>query len=305
MRVLVTGGAGFIGSHLVGALAARNYQIRVLDNLSTGRSSNVGPGVEFIRGDIRDEACVREAMEGVSAVFHVAALPSVARSWQDPVTSLTVNTQGTAVVVKAAISAGVETLVYSSSSSVYGDQPAARKREDLPPRPISPYGVSKLLGEEIVLAHAWGNRIRAIALRYFNVFGPRQDPHSPYAAVIPLFIRHAIDDTPATVYGDGMQTRDFTYVENVVAANLLALTASASGVAINIACGQERTLIDVVTAIAGLNGHGLRTMAGPAREGDIRHSAADITLAAQAIGYRPIVSFETGLRMTYEALKAH
>ncbi|TMC13079.1 MAG: NAD-dependent epimerase/dehydratase family protein [Chloroflexi bacterium] len=303
--VLVTGGAGFIGSHLVTRLAGEGYSVRVLDNLSTGKPSNLAgiESVELLEGDIRSRDQVARAVEGVTAVFHLAALPSVVRSWEDPVQSLAVNAHGTANVAEAAAAAGVDVLVYSSSSSVYGDQAAESKTEDLEPKPISPYGYSKLLAEKLALAQSGKNRLRVLALRYFNVFGSRQDPDSPYAAVIPLFIRHALAGTPATIHGDGKQSRDFTHVDNVVDANLLAFDSSASGVAMNAACGGSHSLLELVEQISALSGRPLEVVHDAPRAGDIRHSRADISLAAAAIGFSPRVSFEEGLRMTYESYR--
>jgi len=301
--VLVTGGAGFIGSHLVRRLVADGYRVRVLDNLSTGKVANLDgvDGLQLINGDIRVPEAVAEAMRGVEAVFHLAALPSVPRSWKDPVATLANNAHGTANVVEAALKSGVSTLVYSSSSSIYGDQKAEMKSEDLEPRPVSPYGYSKLLGEKIALAHArGGSGLRVIALRYFNVFGARQDPDSAYAAAIPLFMKHAIAGTAATIYGDGSQTRDFTHVDNVVDANLCALQSGVSGVAMNIACGQTHTVLELAEGISALNKRPLATVFAPSREGDIMHSLADISLAQSTIGYHPKVQFLEGLRRTFD-----
>jgi len=300
--VLVTGGAGFIGSHLVRRLLSYEYRVRVLDNFATGNERNLAglEELEVVTGDIRSRVDVAEAMQGMNAVFHLAALPSVARSWKDPVTTLATNAHGTANVVEAALDNEVEALVYSSSSSVYGDQEAEKKSEDLELKPISPYGYSKLLGEKIALAHARGNGgLRVVSLRYFNVFGARQDPDSPYAAVIPLFIKHALEGTTATIYGDGTQSRDFTHVDNVVDANVQALESGASGLAMNIACGGSHSLLELVDAISRLNGRPLTTVHGSARDGDIKHSLADILLAEKSIGYRPSVSFAEGLRRVF------
>jgi UDP-N-acetylglucosamine/UDP-N-acetyl-alpha-D-glucosaminouronate 4-epimerase len=306
-RVLVTGGAGFIGSHLVRRLQKEGYEVRVLDNLATGRASNLEgvDGIDMQDGDIRSPADVEEAMRDVDAVFHLAALPSVARSWKDPVATLATNAHGTANLVEAAAESGVSAFVYSSSSSIYGDQPAEKKSEDMHPRPISPYGYSKLLGEMIALAHARAPEgMRVVALRYFNVFGPRQDPNSPYAAVIPLFISHALAGTTATIDGDGTQSRDFTYVDNVVDANVCALRSSASGVAMNVACGSSHTLLELVDAISALNGRPLKTEFGPPRQGDIKHSLAGISLAAAEIGYQPRVGFQDGLRKAFDEYRS-
>jgi nucleoside-diphosphate-sugar epimerase len=301
--VLVTGGAGFIGSHLVRRLLADGYRVRVLDTFATGHAANLEglDPVDIQEGDIRSPADVAKSMRGVEGVFHLAALPSIARSWKDPVTTLATNAHGTANVVEAAISAGVSAVVYSSSSSIYGDQEATKKSEDLEPRPISPYGYSKLLGEKIALAHATGGKgIRVLALRYFNVFGARQDPNSAYAAVIPLFIKHALERTKATINGDGTQSRDFTHVDNVVDANIRALESGVSGLALNVACGDSHSLLDLVEGISALSAHPLQTVFGPPREGDIKHSLADISLAQEKIGYQPKVSFAEGLRRVFE-----
>ena len=302
----MTGGAGFIGSHLARRLLSEGIAVRVLDNFATGRRSNLEgvEGLEVVEGDICSPEDVKRAVRGVGAVFHLAALPSVARSWKDPVSTLATNSHGTANLVEAAAANGVGAFVYSSSSSIYGDQKAERKSEDLAPKPISPYGYSKLLGEKIALAHARPDGMRVVALRYFNVFGPRQDPDSPYAAVIPLFIAHALAGTTATIDGDGTQSRDFTYVDNVVDANLCALKSTASGVAMNVACGDSHTLLELVDAISLLNKRRLATVFGPPRAGDIKHSLADISLATAEMGYRPRVSFQDGLRRAFDEYRS-
>ena len=305
--VLVTGGAGFIGSHLVRRLVSEGLHVRVLDNFATGRKSNLAgfEGVEIQDGDICSPSDVKKAVRDVDAVFHLAALPSVARSWKDPVSTLATNSHGTANLVEAAAENGASAFIYSSSSSIYGDQPAEKKSEDMDPRPISPYGYSKLLGEKIALAHARAPEgMRVIALRYFNVFGPRQDPDSPYAAVIPLFITHALADTTATIDGDGTQSRDFTYVDNVVDANVCALRSTASGIAMNIACGASHTLIELVDAISDLNQRPLKTVFGAPRQGDIKHSLADISLATARIGYQPKVTFRDGLQKAFDEYRS-
>lgn len=303
MTVLVTGGAGFIGSHLVRRLRQEGESVRVFDDLSTGRRSNLDPDVELVAGDVRSPEAVEAAVRGVHAIFHLAAMTSVARSWKQPVEVLDVNAQGTVNVVEAALRAGVGALVYSSSSSVYGDQAAPVKSEDQHPRPISPYGHSKLMGEQYALARG-GTGLRVLALRYFNVFGPGQDPDSPYAAVIPRFIRCALAGAPATIDGDGRQSRDFTFVDNVVEANLLALRAAAGGVAVNVACGQAYTVLDLVRTVEAHCGCRLAITHGPPRAGDIRHSLADLALAERVLGYRPLVDFETGVARTYASLRA-
>jgi UDP-glucose 4-epimerase len=296
--VLVTGGAGFIGSHLTRRLVAEGYSVRVFDNLTTGNEANLDEleSVQLIEGDVRSPADLAQAMRGVHAVFHLAAISSVERSVKDPVESLAVNAHGTANVVEAAVESGVSAVVYSSSAAVYGDHEAETTSEDLEPRPISTYGYSKLLGEKIALAHA--PRIRVIALRYFNVFGPRQDPDSPYSAVIPIFIKHALEGTTATIYGDGLQSRDFLHVSDVAEANLCALKSDASGRPINVASGRGHTLLELVEAIASVTGRPLQATFEPAREGDIRHSLADVALAERAIGFRSSLTFQEGLRRT-------
>ncbi len=300
LKILITGGAGFIGSHLVRRLHNDGHIVSVFDSLATGRLTNLsGLSVEFCEGDVRAPDQVRRAVAGMDVVFHTAALPSVARSWDEPVTTLAVNAHGTANVVEAARIAGVKTLIYSSSSSVYGSQMRAIKSEDLLPAPISPYGYSKFLGERIAIAHS--ERLRVVALRYFNVFGPHQDAGSPYAAVIPKFMRHAVVGTTATLNGPGDHSRDFTYVDNIVDANVRAMHSDATGVAINVACGEGRTLLELVEVISRVTGRLLTVEHGPARKGDIKHSTADLALANRLIGYEPIVNFEEGLRLTYEA----
>jgi nucleoside-diphosphate-sugar epimerase len=305
MKVVVTGGGGFIGSHLVERLLRSGHQVRVFDSFATGRRENLAglEDAELLVGDLRDRTSVRAAMKGAEAVFHLAALPSVARSWQDPVTTLAVNALGTVTVAEEAVRAGAGALVYSSSSSVYGEQEAERKSEDLEPRPLSPYGYSKLLGEKVALAHSRAGDIRVVALRYFNVFGPRQDPNSQYSAVIPLFIKHALAQTTATIFGDGRQSRDFTFVGNVVDGNLLALESLANGVPVNMACGSSYSLLDLVRVISRLNERPLQVVHAEERQGDIRHSMADLSRARALLGYQPRVDFESGLEITFRAFQ--
>jgi nucleoside-diphosphate-sugar epimerase len=302
MRVLVTGGAGFIGSHLTRALLEAGHSVRVVDNFETGHRQNLSgcDDAELIHSDIRCRSELTAPMTGIEAVFHLAAIPSVPRSWSDPLGSLSCNAVGTANVIEAAILAGASSFIYSSSSSVYGNQAADRKSELLEPQPISPYGYSKLLGEQLAHAYARAGEIRVVSLRYFNVFGPRQDPDSPYAAVIPRFIRSAIDDRPLAIYGDGLQSRDFTHVGNVLQANLLALQSNAHNVVLNIACGNAITLLGLVGAVSDLVGRPLKIEHETARAGDVKHSLADCSLAETVLSYRPRVDFQTGLRQTYE-----
>ncbi|TFH30691.1 MAG: SDR family oxidoreductase [Myxococcales bacterium] len=302
---LVTGGAGFIGSNIVEALLAEGERVRVLDNFANGKAENLsafGGGIEILEGDIRDPETCRRAVTGVSVVLHLAALGSVPRSIADPATSNDVNANGTLNVLLAARDAGVRRLVYSSSSSVYGENPALPKREDLATAPISPYAVSKLSGEAYTRVFARVYGLETVALRYFNVFGPRQRADSPYAAVIPLFMQSALDGQPLMIDGDGLQSRDFTYVSNVVQANLLAArTAGVSGSTFNIACGERHTLLDIVSALSEACGSKLEFEHRPTRAGDVRHSQADVSAATEALGYRVSVSFGEGLARTWRA----
>lgn len=304
---LVTGAAGFIGSNIVEELVRRGEQVRALDNLSTGRISNLAPftsSIEFVQGDITDETTLRQAMLGVDYVLHQAALPSVPRSVRDPLSSHEANATGTLKLLIAARDAGVRRVVYASSSSVYGDSPTLPKREDMPTRPLSPYAVNKLAGEEYckVFTRVYG--LPTVALRYFNVFGPRQDPTSQYAAVIPAFISTMLRGGRPTIYGDGLQTRDFTYVSNVVQANLLACQSErAVGLAVNVACGDRISLLDLVASLNTILGAEIRPMFEPERQGDVKHSLADISLAAETLGYQPVVGLEEGLARTAASLR--
>jgi UDP-glucose 4-epimerase len=301
-HVLVTGGAGFIGSHLVEALLRRGDWVRVFDNFSTGRYDNLAhirDDIEIIDGDLRDEAAVRRAVTGVEVVFHQAALASVQRSVDDPVTTNAVNVTGTLHVLMASRDAGVRRVVFASSSSVYGDTPTLPKVETQAPQPLSPYAVSKLAGEQYCMAFSVVYGLPAIALRYFNVFGPRQDPHSEYAAVIPRFMARMVRDIPPIIYGDGLQSRDFTYIENVVSANLFAADAPAdcSGV-FNVGAGDRTSLLDLVAQINRLLGSNLAPDHHPPRPGDVRHSLASIDAIRETLGYAPHVSLTEGLART-------
>lgn len=302
---LITGGAGFIGSNLAAALVEAGERVRVFDNFSTGFAENLGAfagRVEVVEGDLRDYESVRRAMAGVTHVSHQAALRAVERSVDDPLSTDEVNTHGTLHVLMAAREAGsVRRVVYASSSSVYGDSEALPKREDQTPAPISPYAVSKLAAEHYcrVFTRLYG--LETVSLRYFNVFGPRQHPKSQYAAVVPLFLRAALRGEPLEVHGDGEQSRDFTYIDNVVAANRLACTTPGiGGEVFNVACGERHSLLDIVRIVERLVGRELpRRHVGP-RRGDVRHTLASIERIAERTGYRPSVGFEEGLRRTLE-----
>ena len=307
-RVLVTGGGGFIGSHVVDALLAAGHEVRVLDNFATGDRRNlmhVGGDVEIVEGDIRSYERVHAAIRGCEIVFHQAALPSVPRSIEDPLTSNEVNVGGTLNVLLAARDAGVRRVVYASSSSVYGATPGDVKREDMAVAPLSPYGVAKYAGEAYCASFRETYGIETVALRYFNVFGPRQNPFSEYAAVIPAFMTALLMGTPATIYGDGLQSRDFTYVENVVDANLLAASSEeAVGHVLNIACGGSHTVLDLfreISRVAGLEG---TVVHEPPRAGEVRLSQADIAKARELLGYSPSVDLPEGLARTFQHLSS-
>ena len=305
---LVTGGAGFIGSHICKELLRRGESVVVLDNFATGKRDNlrdVARDLRIIEGDLRDLVVVREAVRGADYVLHQGALPSVPRSVADPITSHQVNTEGTLNVLVAARDAGVKRVVFASSSSVYGDTPVLPKREDMPPNPKSPYAVSKLTGEHYcrVFYEIYG--LETVALRYFNVFGPRQDPDSQYAAAIAKFTRAMLDGGEITVYGDGEQTRDFTYVANVVEANLLATGApGAAGKVFNIACGDQVSLNQVIRHLAELVRRESEVVYQPPRAGDVKHSRADIASASSILGYRVRLAFDEGLARTLRASSA-
>ena len=310
MRCLVTGGAGFIGSHLVERLVGEGHEVRVLDDVSTGSRANLAHlngRFEFVEGDIRNpEACTR-CVAGVEVVFHVAALPSVSRSLENPWASHDVNVTGTVRLLEASRKAGVRRVVYSSSSSVYGDTPTLPKAENLEPLPRSPYAAAKLAGEQFVLSFARAGFVEGVALRYFNVFGPRQDPNSAYAAVVPAFLKSARDQTPVPLYGDGFQTRDFTFVENVVEANLLAATKPApevSGWVVNVGSGRRTSLRELMELVDDITGCPVVIDPCPPRGGDVRDSLAALDRAAAVLGYRPRVSLAQGLKHTWEWISA-
>jgi UDP-glucose 4-epimerase len=305
---LVTGGAGFIGSHIVEELVHRGERVRVLDNFSTGRRENLTSfldHIELVEGDLRDLPTVRRAVEGVDYVLHQAALPSVPRSIADPLASNAANvTGGTLHLLVASRDASVRRMVCASSSSAYGDSPILPKQEEMLPRPKSPYAVSKLTGEHYCRAFTEVYGLETACLRYFNVFGPRQDPASQYSAVIPLFIMAMLQGESPTVHGDGLQSRDFTYVANVVQANLLAAAApNVAGRVFNVACGQRHTLLDLIAALDDILGTQIAPTHTDPRPGDVRHSLADITAAREALGYRVQVDFYEGLRRTVDWYK--
>jgi nucleoside-diphosphate-sugar epimerase len=309
MRFLVTGGAGFIGSNLAEALLAAGHRVRVLDNFLTGKRENLaglaqryGESFDLREGDIRDPAGTRKAMEGIDYVLHQGALPSVPRSVADPVLSNEINVAGTVNVLVAARDAGVRRVVFAASSSAYGDTPVLPKRESMNPNPKSPYAAQKLAGEHYMRIFHEVYGLETVSLRYFNVFGPRQDPKSMYAAVIPRFITCALRGEPPTVYGDGRQTRDFTYIDNVVQANLAACSApkGACGGVFNVACGERVSLLDILEIVYALAGKRSDPVFEPSRPGDVRDSLADISRARDVLGYDPKVPFRDGLRKTLE-----
>ncbi|MGA2009572.1 MAG: SDR family oxidoreductase [Solirubrobacteraceae bacterium] len=308
MRVLVTGGAGFIGSHLAERLVVAGHHVRVLDNFSSGRRSNLDrilPIVELVEGDMQSYERASYAVRGCELVFHLAALPSVPRSIQDPLTSHHANVTGTLNVLLAARDAGVRRVVYTSSSSVYGFNPEMPEHERLTPLPISPYAVSKLAGEGYCRAFGEVYGLDAVAIRLFNVFGPRQDPRSQYAAVIPNVITALLAGVAPVLFGDGEQSRDFTFVHNVVDAALLAIDADGIGGQVyNIACGASCTLNELVEALRELVGADVEPIHDAARPGDIRHSRADIARARAELGYEPAIGLREGLRITVEHLRA-
>jgi len=303
-KYLVTGGAGFIGSHIAERLLTAGETVRVLDNFATGSrattadlAARFGPRFELIEGDVADpDACVR-ATAGVDVVFHEAALASVPRSMADPLSTNRANVSGTLCLLLAARDAGVKRLVYAGSSSVYGRSEKLPKAETDPPAPASPYALSKYVGEEYTRLFAEHFGLSTVTLRYFNVFGPRQDPNSPYAAVIPAFLMRLRRGEPPIVHGTGLQSRDFTFIGNVVDANLAAAQAGATGV-FNIACGSRNSLLELLTILQSILGTQLKPVHEPWRPGDVLHSQADIERARRELGYRPKVTLRQGLEQT-------
>lgn len=302
MRVLVTGGGGFIGAHLVDHFLEAGHEVRVLDNFATGRRENLVPvldAVELVEGDIQSYERAHNAVRGCEVVVHAAALPSVPRSVQDPLTSNAANVVGTLNVLLAARDSGVRRVVFASSSSVYGASRELPKHEEMPALPMSPYAVAKLAGEGYCRSFFQVYGLETVALRYFNVFGPRQDPLSQYAAVIPNFITAFLDERQPMIYGDGNQSRDFTYVANVVEGTSLALEAQGvEGKVFNIACGERISLNDLVLELRSITGRDLAARHEAERPGDVKHSLADISRAKEQLGYRPMISFAEGLTRT-------
>jgi UDP-glucose 4-epimerase len=302
-RFLVTGGAGFIGSHLTRALLTKGETVRILDDFSTGKRQHLPNGVELIEGSITDAGIVARAMQGVDYVLHHAAQASVQRSIDDPLHTHLVNATGTLTLLEAARRAGVKRFIYAGSSSAYGDEPTDCKHEGLPPQPLSPYAASKLAGELYCQAFSASLGLETVILRYFNVFGERQDPTSAYSAVIPRFITRLLDDSQPIIYGDGLQSRDFVYVQNVVNANLLACTAPAAqvvGQVFNIASGERINLLGLVELLNQMLKSSHTPQFMPKRAGDIRFSHAEIGKARALLGYAPTIPFKEGLRLTLE-----
>lgn len=305
-RFLVTGGGGFIGSNIAAALAGRGDRVRVIDDFSTGRRSNLdGLEVELVEGSITDPDALARAMKGIEVVFHEAALPSVPRSIEKPLDSDRVNVHGTLMVLEAARREGVRRLLYAGSSSAYGDTPALPKREDMTPRPLSPYAVAKHTGELYVSVYARLHGIETLTFRYFNVFGPRQNPNGAYAAVIPRWIAASLEGEPITIHGTGEQTRDFCFIDNVVHGNLLAADSARKleGQVVNISCGENISLLQLADAIGELTERPLHKVHGPPRAGDVRDSLADITRIREILGYEPVVRWREGLAKTVAHLK--
>ena len=305
-NVLVTGGAGFIGSNLTEALLQRGHFVRVLDDFSTGKRENLifdkkFPSLEIVEGDIREFSTCQKAVKGIEYVFHQAALPSVQRSIEDPETSNAVNVGGTLNILLAAKETGVKRVIYASSSSVYGDTPALPKHEEMPSNPLSPYALQKYIGEQYCRLFYQLYGLDTISLRYFNIFGPKQDPNSLYSAVIPKFIDALLQGRPPIIFGDGEQSRDFTYIENVVQANLLAMSAEhLHGEAINIARGKRISLNQLLNVLKEILGSKLSPIYQEPRKGDVKHSLADICKGKEILNYEPTVGIEIGLEKTVD-----
>ena len=303
-RFAVTGGTGFIGSNIVIELVRNNNEVVVIDNLLTGKFNNISgvmDQIRFVEGDIQDLDLLKREFIDIDYVLHQAALPSVPRSVDDPIASNQNNVDGTLNVLVAARDAGVKRVVYAASSSAYGNSPSLPKKEDMKPDPLSPYAITKLVGEQYckVFSELYG--LETVSLRYFNVFGPRQDPNSQYAAVIPKFITAMLNDESPVIFGDGEQSRDFTYIQNNVDANILACgVAGIAGKMFNIACGERISLNELVAMLNKILGKKIEPVYKEPRSGDVKHSLADITLAREILGYKPTYGFEDGLKKTVE-----
>jgi UDP-glucose 4-epimerase len=304
---LVTGGAGFIGSHIVRRLVRQGEKVRIVDNLSTGieeRLNDVKGSIEFLRGDLADEEVSNDAVKGVAWVLHQAAIPSVQRSVKDPIATNRANVTATLNLIESCQKAGVRRLVYAASSSAYGDTEVLPKIETMSPNPLSPYALQKWIGEHYCKLYHSLYGLETISLRYFNVFGPGQDPHSEYSAVVPKFINALLANRPITIFGDGEQSRDFTYVENVVEANLLAAHATAmAGNVCNVGCGERITLNTLIRLLEEIIGVKAKVNYAEAKPGDVRHSLADIMAARHILGYEPKVMLQEGLTRTVEAFR--
>ncbi|MBW2979905.1 SDR family oxidoreductase [Candidatus Woesearchaeota archaeon] len=307
MRFLVTGGAGFIGSNIVEGLLSKGYQVKIIDNLSTGNLKNLSgmlDKIEFIEGDIGDLKLLKESFKDVDFVLHQAALRSVPRSIKEPIKTNEVNANGTLKVLVAARDAGVKRVVYASSSSVYGDCKSLPNMESMEAKPISPYAISKLVGEHYCRLFYDTYGLETVSLRYFGVFGPRQDPDSQYSSVIPLFIKAFMHGKKPAIFGDGKQTRDFTFVKNVVGANILACSSkNACGKVFNIACNKSTNLIELIVKIGKIFGREIKPTYTRPREGDVKHTLADISLAGKILGYKPTHSIDEGLKLTVDWYK--
>ncbi|MGL6195612.1 MAG: SDR family oxidoreductase [Thermoguttaceae bacterium] len=305
-KYLITGGAGFIGSNLARYIIDKGHDVVILDNFATGKRENleeIKDQITLIEGDIRDRETVDKAVSGCSAIFHEGALGSVPRSVDDPVTSHDVNVNGTLTVLESARANGVKRVVFAASSSAYGDQPTSPKHEGMVPSPISPYAASKVCCESYLQAYAAVYGMETVALRYFNVFGPRQDPFGAYAAVIPAFVSKLLKKERPVVFGDGEQSRDFCYIENVCSANWLAANAPAEncdGKPMNIACNSAVTLNQILGKLNNLMKLDIKAVYQPVRAGDVKHSLADISLAKEKIGYEPLVYFDKGLEIAID-----
>ena len=297
MKAIITGGAGFIGSNLAEVLS-RDNEVIILDDLSTGNDANIrGLEIELVKGSVTDLDLLRKIFEGADYVFHQAAIPSVPRSIKDPVSTNEANVTGTLKVLIAARDCSVKKVIFASSSSAYGDTPELPKREDMNPNPLSPYAVTKLIGEYYCNVFDEVYDLKTVALRYFNVYGPKQDPHSDYAAVIPKFIKRIQEGKPPIIYGDGTQTRDFTSVDDVVSANILAAESDAKGV-YNVATGKRITINELASVIMAIMGRDLDPIHEKPREGDVLHSLGDITKAKKDFGYAPGDKLEANLKET-------